>query len=274
MFSKKEFSLLIVILMGTISSLAQTTLKPGDTLTYQSIEQSKLEGGNLPAQAYRTQIPGKRTITITATGTDSSGGTEVQVTSHKEAPTGFNAMQMKVWEMNAGGKFKAMLSPEGALLIAPEDTLQAGDQLDTRGMSLPQARDMIVAQTKDPGYQGKVAANEIGTMFSVANAVVLSCGKRTSLSPGDTWRVMSKPDGNTYEVAVGEKQAYLGHDVVVLNAKGKSDRGGIGITVTTEATIYYDPHAHLLVGSHSASIQTFAQRGMTTTLTSELSLKQ
>jgi hypothetical protein len=278
MLSWKSLPVLIVLFAGSTYCPAQTptqsALKPGDILVYESVDQSKLDGGNLPAMAYKlAQTPARRTITIVTGSADPTGGMQIEVTSHKEPPSNFNAALLKAFETMAGGKFKARLTPEGAFLIAPEDMLQASDGMQgTQGMSLSQVRDTAVAQTKDPVYLGKVAATEIDSMFSVPNSIALSCGKRQSIVPGDTWRVVSKPDGNTYDVAVSAKQTYRGHDVMVLNAKGHSESGGI--TRAIDATIYYDPAARLLIGMHTVSVQTIPQRSMTMTLTSELNLKQ
>jgi hypothetical protein len=264
--------LLVFFLLCKFEPPALAVRKPGDALVYESSEQGKLEGGHLPGPAYAAQPALHRTITMAVTSVAADGTAQVHVTAHKEAMDSFSAVQRQAWEKLATGQFDAALTPEGALLIAPEASVQPGDQISPTGMSLREYGNRSTTQAMDPAFLGKRAATDVGSEFSIANAIALSCGKRSSLAAGDSWRVASKADDRTYDVTVSGNQSYRGHDVVVLTAKTHKDDQNFSTTI--EGAVYYDLAARQIIGAHTVTINHILATGVTTSVTSELNLKE
>jgi hypothetical protein len=273
-----RIALAIAVLVG-ISSLNALAVarKPGDTLTYEAVDHQQITGGKLPPQAYAPRPPFTHAVKISVLSVDPDGNAQVHVTLLNPFPEGvpgraqFVAVAKAEWEAsNRYKEFDARFTRDGALLVAADNSLQ-GDNGPT-GLSLAQTRDAMIAEAHDPAYQAKLAKNEAAAAFGVFNAVVLSCAKKTSFTAGDTWRVVSKSDGATYDVAVIGKQPYHGHDTVVLNAKSHLDNPG-GST-DADATVYYDPQARLVVGMHTVYGSTIKVTGMISTSISDLNIKE
>lgn len=273
----KNFAIVAVVLgFGLIAAAAR---KPGDTLVYEIVDQSQIAGGHLPAQAYAPHPPTTRTFKIVVTSVDSDETAIAHVDFNTPVPASAAALarpsQLAAFraEWDAQNRYKqvdARLTRDGVLLVAVDNSPQ--DDSNLKGKSLPQVRDAMVAEVHSPAYQAKLAANEAAGLFGLPNAVVLSCAKRTSLTDGDVWRVVSKSDGATYDVSVKGKQSYRGHNVVVLNAKFHSDYPTASTNV--DAIVYYDLQAGLVVGTHTVTISRVQATGMTSTSTADLNLKE
>jgi len=285
---QKHTLIAIVAVLSTCPLIAQmATWKPGDTLIYEHVTQTQISGGHLPPQAYAPQPPATSSLRVTITSLDPDGTALTHVVIDRPFPEKEIASKLgggplaaarnnvilsssrKTWEeQNRYKEFDARLTPEGALLAAIDNT----PQHTTEGMSPAQLRDQMVAEVQSPEYQAKLAANEFDGTFRLPNAVALSCGKRKSIAPGDFWRVTSKADGAAYDVTVSGKQSYRGRDVIVLDSKSHAEHPNI--SADTEATVYYDPQAHLIVGAHSVTNSDVQATGMKSTTTSDLNLKQ
>jgi hypothetical protein len=283
------------VVISTICSLrAQTSAwKAGDTLIYELVTHSQISGGHLPSQAYAPQPPQNSAIKMTMTGLDPSGTALVHVVIDRPFPdkdmaakmpggplaAGRNSVIMasarKEWEQqNQYKEFDARFTRDGALLVAVDNSPQSDDTPKPKTFTqadLAHYRDAMVADVHSPGYQAKLAENEVAGTFTIPNVIALSCAKRTSFAAGDAWRVVSKTDNGTYDVNVTGKEAYRGHDAVVLSAKSRFDSpNGSNIT---EASVYYDPQAHLVLGMHSVLTSNVQVTGMTSVTTSDFNLK-
>jgi hypothetical protein len=203
---------------------------------------------------------------------------------YRSVPAGsFNPIQQKAWDdVQRGNEFDAKLTPNGALLIAvdnsPDQIPAQGGSASGRPLSqadLAKYRDAIVAQGNDPAYKAKQTANAAAGVFTVPNLVALSSAQRNTLNVGDAWRVADSSSGlaATYDVAVTGRQSFAGHDVVVLSAKTKADNPNGSYSI--EATVYYDPKARLIVGMHEDTANNIHIAGAaSSTSTSDLTLKQ
>jgi hypothetical protein len=273
-----RIALAITVLLGHACLIAQSAArKPGDTLTYEAVDRQQITGGKLPPQAYAPRPPFTHAVKISVLSVDADGNAQVHVTLLNPFPAGVPGRAAAVavakaeWEAsNRYKEFDARFTRDGALLVAADNSLQA-DNVPT-GLSLAQTRDAMIAEAHNPAYQAKLAKNEAAAAFGVFNAVVLSCAKKTAFAAGDTWHVVSKSDGATYDVAVIGKQPYHGHDTVALSAKTHLDNPGGSIDV--DATVYYDPQARLVVGMHTVNVSTIKVTGMASTATSDLNLKE
>jgi hypothetical protein len=283
-----------LVLSTTCSLRAQTsTWKAGDTLTYEVVTHSQISGGHLPSQAYAPQTPQNSAIKMSVTGVDPGGTALVHVVIDRPFPekdiaakmpggllagprnSAIMAASRKEWEQqNHYKEFDARFTREGALLVAVDNSPESDDTPRPAGFTqadLAHYRDAIVADVHSPAYQAKLAENEVAGTFTIPNAIALSCAKRTSFAAGDAWRVVSKTDNATYDVNVTGKEAYRGHDAVVLSAKSRFDSpNGSNIT---EASVYYDPQAHLVLGMHSVLTSNVQVTGMTSVTTSDFNLK-
>jgi hypothetical protein len=283
------------IALATICSLwAQTSeWKANDTLTYELVTHTQISGGHLPSQAYAPQAPQNSAIKMSVTGLDPSGTALVHVVIDRPFPEKDMAAKMsggplagprnsvimasarKEWvEQNHYKEFDARLTRDGALLVAVDNSPQSDNSPKSNGLSqadLAHYRDAIVADVHSPAYQAKLAENEVAGTFTIPNVIALSCAKRTSFAAGGAWRVVSKTDNATYDVNVTGKEAYRGHDAVVLSAKSRFDNpNGSNLT---EASVYYDPQAHLVLGMHSVLTSNIQVTGMTSVTTSDFNLK-
>jgi hypothetical protein len=271
---KPSLSLLaVVVIIGDLWSVSAAR-KAGGMLTYEMVSRSDVSGGGRK-NPYAGQ-PGVTNFKITVTSVDAEENAVVHVVVEDAFPESlahsrYAAASLKEWEAQSRYKqFDATLSREGSLLVAVDNSLP--EDSSTGGQSLPKFRDAVVAEVHSPEYQAKLAQNQVAGAFALPNAVALSCAKRSSLSQGDSWRVASKADGATYDVLLSGKQSYRGHNVLVLSAKyhldspnGSSD---------TEATIYYDLEARLIVGAHSATQNEIRVTSMKTLATTDLNLKE
>jgi hypothetical protein len=275
---RKSFTVLIFVL-GFCLTAAAAARKPGDTLVYEIVEQSQVGGGHLPAAAYTPRPATSRTVKMIVTSVEPDANAMVHVDFNTPVPASAAALarpsQLAAFraEWEAQNRYKqvdARLTRDGVLLVAVDNSQQ--DDPNLNGKSLPQVRDAAVAEVHSPAYQAKLAANEAAGLFGLPNAVVLSCAKRASLADGDVWRVLSKSDGAAYDVMVKGRQSYRGHNVVVLNAKLRSDYPSGSTNV--DATVYYDLQVGLVVGTHTVTISTIQATGMTSTSTADFNLKE
>lgn len=84
--------------------------------------------------------------------------------------------------------------------------------------------------------------------------------------------MVSKTELATYDVTVTGKQSYHGHDTVVLSAKTHtSNPNG---SSNTEATVYYDPQARLVIGMHNVITNNGQVTGVTMMSTYDVNLKE
>lgn len=265
--------LTVFLLVWQLQLPARAARKSGDTLVYEFVTGSTVTGSkhtNPFAQ------PGQVNFKIAVTSIKADQSAIVHVTVDNPAPSSlthgrFGAASVKEFEaQHRYMEFDALLSADGALLVAVDNNLQDSNPLE----GLPQADipKAVVAQLHSPEYQAKIAANQAAGTFSLPNAVALSCAKRTSLAVGDMWHVVSKSDGGTYDVSVNGKQSYHGHEVVVLGAKYhlESPNGSMSV----DSTVYYDLQAHLIVGAHTVTNNDISVTGMKSTATSDLNLKE
>jgi hypothetical protein len=284
-----------LLVLSTCPLTAQTaTRKPGDTLIYEIAIHSQLSGGHLPSQAYAPQPAQNSSIKMSITRIDPDGTALVHVVVDRPFPEKEVASKMtggplaaarnsvilaaarKSWEeQNRYKECNARFTRDGALLVAvdnspPSDTLPKPTSLSQA--ELAHVRDEMVAEVKSPAYQAKLAENEVAGAFTVPNVIALSCAKHTSFAAGDAWHVVSKADNATYDVNVTGKEAYRGRDAIVLTAKSRFDSPNG--SNSTNANVYYDPQAHLILGMHSVITSNVQVTGMTSTTTSDFTFKQ
>jgi hypothetical protein len=265
--------LTVFLLVWQLPLPARAARKQGDTLVYELVAGTTVTGSK---HTNPFAAPGQINFKIAITSIKPDQSAIVHVTVDNLAPPSlahgrFGAATLKEFEeQHRYMQFDALLSPDGALLVAVDNNLQDSNPLE--GLSQADMPKAIVAQLHGPEYQAKIAVNQAAGAFGVANAVALSCAKRTSLSVGDTWRVVSKSDGGTYDVSVNGKQSYHGHDVVALGATFHMESPNGSISV--DSTVYYDLQAHLIVGVHTITKNDITVTGMKTTSTSDLNLKE
>lgn len=284
-----------LLVLSTGPLMAQTaTWKPGDTLIYEIVTHSEISGGHLPSQAYTPQSPQSSSIKIAVTGVDPGGNALVHVVIDRPFPEKEIASKMtggplaavrngvilasarKSWEeQNRYKEFDAKFTRDGALLLAVDNSQQSDTIPKPTSFSqaeLAHVRDEMVAEVKSPAYQATLAENEVAGAFTIPNVIALSCAKRTSFAAGDAWHVVSKADNATYDVNVTGRETYRGHDAIVLSAKSRFDSpNGSNIT---DANVYYDPQAHLILGMHSVITSNVQVTGMTSTTTSDFTFKE
>lgn len=266
----------------TISLSAQTPAwKPGDTLVYEIDADSRISGGHLPPQAYGSH-PSHSSIKIGITGLEEDGTALVHVKIDTPDLGGIHmpgigmaaAARNGIEDQYRYQEFDARLTRDGALLVAVDNGPADNETGKAKSMSqaeLAAYRDKIVAETKSPAYQAKLAKNNAAGTFQIPNVVALSCAKRTSLAAGDTWHIVSKSDRAEYDVAVVGLQSYRNRNAIVLNVKSNFDYpNGSG---DTTATVYYDPQSRLVVGMHVVAVNNIKVTGITQTLTTDFNLK-
>jgi hypothetical protein len=266
---------IVTISLGVLLSAVAPAAarKQGDTLVYELVAGTTVTGSN---HTNPFAAPGQINFKIAVTSMKPDQSAIVHVTVDNLPPPSlahgrFGAASLKEFEeQHRYMQFDALLSPDGALLVAVDNNLQDSNPLE--GLSQADMPKAIVGQLHSPEYQAKIAVNQAAGAFGVPNAVALSCAKRTSLSVGDTWHVVSKSDGGTYDVSVTGKQSYHGHDVVVLGAKFHMESPNGSISV--DSTVYYDLQAHLIVGVHTVTNNEISVTGMKSTSTSDLNLKE
>jgi hypothetical protein len=290
---------ILVALVGVALSIgflvAQATMwKPGETIIYEIVAHSQISGGHLPSQAYASQPPQNSAIKISINSVDPDGSALVHVVVDRPFPEKEIAAKMpggplaaarnsvilasarKGWEeQNRYKEFDARLTPDGALLVAVDNSQQGDDIAKPKALTqgeLAHLRDAMVDEAKTPAYQAKLAENEAAGAFTIPNVIALSCAKRASFVAGTAWRVVSKADNANYDVNVTGQQTYGGHEAIVLSAKSHFDssNGSNG----TDADVYYDPQAHLVLGMHSVTTSKIQVTGVTSTTTSDFRLKQ
>jgi hypothetical protein len=292
---KRILLVLDVLLLSICRLMAQTpTWKAGDTLVYELVTHSQISGGHLPSQAYAPQSPQNSSIKIAITGLEPDGTALVHVVIDRPFPekdfaakqtggplaAGRNSVILasarKSWdEQNRYKEFEARFTRDGALLVAMDNSQQSDTIPKPTSLSqaeLAHVRDEMVAEVKSPAYQAKLAENEVAGTFIVPNMIALSCAKRASFAVGDAWHVVSKADNATYDVNVTGKETYAGREAIVLTAKSRFDSPNG--SNSTEANVYYDPQAHLIVGMHSVITSNVQVTGMTSTTTSDFTLRQ
>jgi hypothetical protein len=287
----------IVILLAVCLSTAQTALKkPGDILTYDLLDHTQISGGHLPPQAYKPQPEQVGSIKIVVTSLEPDGTALVHVAIDRPYPEKDIASRLgggplaaarngvilassrKEWEeQNRYKQFDARFTRDGALIFVVDNSEQGDSAAQGQGKAMTQEelahmRDAMVVEVHSPAYQAKLAENDVAGKVAIPNMIALSCAKRTSFAAGDAWHVVSKSDGATYDVTITSKQPYHGHDTIVLSAKTHFDYPSG--SNNTEATVYYDPQAHLVVGVHGVATGYIQVTGMTSTTTSDLNLKE
>lgn len=271
----------IAILGWTIFPSAQTW-KPGDTLVYELVSNSKISGGHLPSQAYAPHSDQSRSILISITGLDNDGNALVHVKEDISDPGAKLSMPMAVRaaarksfeEQNRYKEFDTRLTRDGALLVETDNSLSANEAPKPGSMSqadLAHYRDAVVKEVNSPEFQASLARNDVAGTFDIPNIVALSCAKRASLAAGDTWHVVSKSNQGEYDVSVQGTQSYRSHNTVVLNVKSNSDNPND--SVDTTATVYYDPRSRLVIGMHVVTFNNIKVTGMTSASTSDLNLE-
>ncbi len=293
---RQQYTLALgLLVLSTCLLMAQTaTWKPGDTLVYEIAIHSQLSGGHLPSQAYAPQPAQNSSIKMSIISVDSGGTALVHVVIDRPFPEKEFASKMtggplaaarnsvilasarRSWEeQNRYKEFDARFTRDGALRV-PVDNSEQSDTIP-KPTSLSQAelahvRDEIVAEVKNPAYQAKLAENEAAAAFTIPNVIALSCAKHTSFAAGDAWRVVSKADNATYDVNVTGRETYRGHDAIVLSAKSRFDSPNG--SNSTDANVYYDPQARLILGMHSVITSNVQVTGMISTTTSDFTFKQ
>jgi hypothetical protein len=293
--SEKYTLVLGLLVLSTFPLMAQTaTRKPGDSLSYEIVVHSQLSGGHLPSQAYAPQPAQNSSIKMSVTSVDPDGNARVHVIIDRPFPEKEMASKMtggplatprnslilasarKSWEeQNRYKEFDARFTRDGALLVAVDNSQQSDTIPKPKALSqaeLAHVRDEMVAEVKSPAYQAKLAENEVAGAFTVPNVIALSCAKHTSFAAGDAWHVVSKADNATYDVNVTGKETYRGRDAIVLSAKSRFDSPNG--SNSTDANVYYDPQAHLILGMHSVVTSNVQATGMTSTSTSDFTFKQ
>jgi hypothetical protein len=284
-----------VLVLSICHLMAQTaTWKVGDTLVYEIVTHSQISGGHLPSQAYAPQPPQNSSIKMAVTSVAADGTGLVHVVVDRPFPEKDVASKMqggplaaprnsvilasarKGWEeQNRYKEFDGRFTRDGALLVAVDNSPQSDNIPKPTALTqaeLAHMRDAMVAEAKSPAYQAKLAENEVAGTFTIPNVIALSCAKRTSLSVGDTWRVASKGDNATYDVNITGTQTYLGREVVVLIAKSHFDSPNG--SSSTDAVVYYDRQAHVVLGMHSVITSKVQVTGVTSTTTSDFNIKQ
>ena len=284
-----------VLLLSACRLMAQTTTwKVGDALVYELVTHSQISGGHLPSQAYAPKPAQNSSIKMSVTSVDSDGNALVHVVIDRTFPEKEFASKMtggplaaprnsvilasarKSWEeQNRYKEFDAKFTRDGALLVAVDSSQQSDTIPKPTSLSqaeLAHVRDEMVAEVKSPTYQAKLAENEVAGTFIVPNMIALSCAKRASFAVGDAWHVVSKADNATYDVNVTGNETYRGRDAIVLSAKShfESPNG----SNSTDAKVYYDPQAHLILGMHNVVTSNIQVTGMTSTTTSDFTLRQ
>jgi hypothetical protein len=293
MLFKQPVLIIGAVILEICPLSAQTpSWKSGDTLVYEIVSETRISGGHLPSQAYAPQAPQSSSIRIGVISLDPDGTAQVHVTIDRHFPEKEIAAKMpggllagprnaaimssarKSWEeQNRYKEFDARFTRDGALLVAVDNSQQS-DIPKATSMSqaeLAHVRDEIVAEVKSPAYHAKLAENEAAAAFTVPNVIALSCAKRKSFAAGDTWRVASKADGATYDVNVTGKETYRGRDAIVLSAKSRFDSPNG--SNSTDANVYYDPQAQLVLGIHSVITSNIQLTGMTSISTTDFNLK-
>lgn len=292
---KHIFLVLYVLLLSVCRLMAQTaTWKAGDTLVYELVTHSQISGGHLPSQAYAPQPAQNSSIKMSVTSVDSDGNALVHVVIDRTFPEKEFASKMtggplaaprnsvilasarKSWEeQNRYKEFDAKFTRDGALLVAVDNSQQS-DVISTKTAltqaELAHVRDEMVAEVKSPTYQAKLAENEVAGTFTVPNVIALSSAKRRSFAVGDAWHVVSRADNATYDLNVTGRETYRGRDAIVLSVKSHFDSPNG--SKSTDANVYYDPQAHLIVGMHSVITGNIQATGMTSTTTSDFTFKQ
>jgi hypothetical protein len=284
-----------ILVLSTCALMAQTaTWKPGDTLIYEIVTHSEISGAHLPSQAYAPQSPQNSSIKIAVTGVDPGGNALVHVVIDRPFPEKEIASKMtggplaagrncvilasarKSWEeQNRYKEFDARFTRDGALLVEVDNSQQSDTIPKPTSLSqaeLAHVRDEMVAEVKSPAYQATLAENEVAGAFTILNVIALSCAKHTSFAAGDAWHVVSKADNATYDVNVTGRETYRGRDAIVLSAKSRFDSPNG--SSSTDANVYYDPQAHLVLGMHSVIASNIQVTGMTSTTTSDFTFKQ
>jgi|GEM_PF-4899675 len=256
--------------------------KVGDTLVYEVVSQGHISGGHPPSQAYAPQAPQNSSIKIAVTSIDSDGTALVHVSIDHPYPAQQLANKGPAWVVAAGRKgwedqnrykeFDARLTRDGALLFMVDLSPQEQAAEDTKGKSLAKVAQAAVAEVNDPKYQAMLAENQASGTFAVPNVIALSCAKRTLLATGDSWHVVSKANNAEYDVKVTGTQAFRGRDAVVLSAKSHSEYPNS--TNDTDSIVYYDLQAHVVVGAHLVYTGNMHANGMTSTVTTDLNLKE
>jgi hypothetical protein len=263
-------SLVVAVAACLPAIAAAPPLQAGDSLTYETTSQMKLSG-NVPAQAAgRPQPAYHATTTIDVKSVNPDGSAVVHVVVKKDLPDGihFGAAQMAAWnQMNAGSEFDTTMMPWRALRINVDIEAFNGPALSG---SAAQESAQMVALGKDPNHQHAVAANEAKGYLSTVDAVAEACAKRASFAPGDTWHAII--DGLPYDFAVTGRQTEGARDVVVLSVA--YDWVNPGGETKLNGTALYDPKAQLVVGTHTATIASIKANGMTSTTTSDTTLKE
>jgi hypothetical protein len=286
----------VLLVLSICPLTAQTTTrKTGDALVYEIVVHSQLSGGHLPSQAYAPQPAQSSSIKMVVTSVAPDGTALVHVVITRPFPEKEFAAKLpggllaarrnsvilasarKSWEEQSRYKeFDATLDRDGALLIAVDNSQQSDNIPKPTALTqaeLAHVRDQIVAQVNSPTYQAKLAENEVAGTFTVPNVIALSCAKRASFAAGEAWRVVSKADNAIYDVSVVTGQeTYLGHNAILLSAKSHFDSPNG--SNSTEATVHYDPQAHLVLGMQSAVTSHIQVTGMTSTTTYDFDLKQ
>jgi hypothetical protein len=252
-----------------------------------------VSGGHLPSQAYAPQSPSTSSIKIAVIRVDPDGSAVVHVVDDRPFPEKDFASKLpggplsaarnsviltsarkSYEEQNRYKEFDARFTREGALLIAVDDSKQKDVAIAKPALTqaeLAQLRDEKVAEVNSPAYQATLAENEVAGTFIVPNVIATSCAERTPFTTGDTWRVVSKADNATYDVSVSGQGTYLGRNTVLLMAQSHYDsQAG---SSSTDATVHYDPQAHLVIGMHSVVITAIQATGVVTTTTSDVTLK-
>jgi hypothetical protein len=284
-----------VFVLSICSLMAQTAhWKPGDTFVYEVVTHTKVSGGHLPVQAYSPQPQQSSSIKMTVTSLEPDGTAFVHVVVDRPFPEKEMASKLpggplaaarngvilasarQSWQEQSRYKeFDARFTRDGALLVAVDNSQQSDVTPAKTVLSqaeLAHVRDEMVAEVKSPAYQAKLAENEVSGTFIVPNVIALSCAKRASLAPGDTWHVVSKADSATYDVDVAGHETYLDHDTILLSAKSHFDSPNG--SSSTEAKVYYDPQARLVLGMKSVITNNVQVTGVTTTTTYDFNFKQ
>jgi hypothetical protein len=177
-------------------------------------------------------------------------------------------------EQNRYKEFDGRVTRDGALLVAVDNSPQNHNIPKPTALTqeeLAHVRDAMVAEMTSPAYQAKLAVNEVAGALTIPNVIALSCAKRTSLAVGDSWRVVSRADNATYDVNV-TGQTYLGHEAVIISAKSHFDSPNG--SNRTDAALYYDPQARLVLGMHSVITSNIQVTGVTSVTTSDFNLMQ
>ena len=194
----------------------------------------------------------------------------MHVVVQKLPPEGihFGAAQTAAWnQINAGSEFDTTMMPWRALRINVDIEAINGPGLSG---SATQEHDQLIALASDPNHQHALAANQAKGYLSTVDAVAEACAKRTSFAAGDTWHAII--DGLPYDFAITGRQTAGTRDVVVLSVA--YDTLNSGGETKLDGTALYDPAAQLVVGTHTVTIASIKANGMTSTTTSDTTLKE